>query len=313
MELRQLEHFIAVAEESSFTRAAQRLHLVQSTLSVSIRGLERELGGRLFERTTHQVRLTDAGRALLTEARTTLAAADAARDAVADVLGGVRGTVHVGIMHSLRLFDLAAVLTRYHAMHPRVQIVPHTALGGSAELVAGVLDGELDLAFTALPGRYPHGLAVTPLAAEPLRLACPEGHPLAERERIELAELDGERFVDFPAGWGTRASVDRIFEREGLQREIAVEVTDIPTAVELVRAGFGLAFLGESLTVGARPVPLRPIHPEPMFEVSLVIPTGRRMSAAARAFVEPLRNPAPLSGAAAPGTSQRRPTAPSSE
>ena len=295
MELRQLEYFIAVAEESSFTRAAQRLHLVQSTLSVSIRALERELGGRLFERTTHQVRLTDAGRVLLAEARNSLAAVDAARDAVAAVLGGVRGTVHVGIMQSLTLFDLAAVLTRYHALHPLVQIVPHTAVGGSAELVAGVLEGGLDLAFAALPGHYPRGLTVTPLAAEPLRLACPEGHPLAAKALVELTDLDGARFVDFPVGWGTRASVDRLFEEQGLNREIAVEVTDIPTAVELVRAGFGCAFLSESLTAGARPLPLRPLDPEPMFEVSLVVPTERRSSAAARTFVELLRTPEAVS------------------
>jgi DNA-binding transcriptional LysR family regulator len=297
MELRHLEHFIAVAEERSFTRAAERLHLVQSTLSVSIRALERELGGQLFERTTHRVRLTDAGSALLAEARTALAAVDSARDAVAAVLGGVRGTVHVGIMHSLTLFDLAAMLTRYHEAHPQVQIVPHTAIGGSAELVAGVLDGSLDLAFAALPGRYPSGLSTRPLAAEALGLACPENHPLARRARVTLEELDGERFVDFPVGWGTRASVDRLFDQHGLRRDIAVEVTDIPTAAELVRAGFGCAFLSESLIAGARPLRLCRVSPEPMFEVSLVLPAGRRVSAAARAFVDLLpRVAAPASG-----------------
>jgi DNA-binding transcriptional LysR family regulator len=286
VELRQLEHFIAVAEEGSFTRAAQRLHLVQSTLSVSIRALERELGGQLFERTTHQVRLTDAGRELLPEARNAMSAVEAARDAVAAVHGGVRGTVHLGIMHSLTLIDLAALLTRYHEERPQVRIVPHTTPGGSAELVAGVLDGSLDLAFAALPGPYPGGVEVRPLAAEPLGLACPDGHPLADRERVALAELDGERFVDFPLGWGNRTAVDRQFERAGLHREVAVEVTDIPTAVELVRAGFGCAFLSESLAVGALPLRLRPVDPEPMFEVSLITPAARRMSAAARAFVD---------------------------
>jgi DNA-binding transcriptional LysR family regulator len=286
VELRQLEHFIAVAQEHSFTRAAQRLHLVQSTLSVSIRALERELGGRLFERTTHRVRLTDAGRALLAEARATLAAADAARDAVAAVQDGVRGTVHIGIMQSLALIDLAAVLTRYRKERPLVRIVPHTATGGSAELVAGVLDGTLDLAFTALPGHCPSGLAVVPLAAEPLRLACPEDHPPARAAPIALAELDGAAFVEFPVGWGTRAAVDRSFERAGLHLEIAVEVTDIPTAVELVRAGFGCAFLSESLIAGARPLPLRTVEPATMFEVSLVTPAGRRMTAAARGLVD---------------------------
>src|SRR3979490_507345 len=111
VELRHLEHFVAVAEERSFTRAAARIHLVQSALSVSIRSLERELGSRLFKRTTHPAELTDAGGALLVEARRTLAAAEAARDAVAAVHGGVRGTVRVGIMNSLAsLVDLGNLL-----------------------------------------------------------------------------------------------------------------------------------------------------------------------------------------------------------
>jgi DNA-binding transcriptional LysR family regulator len=304
VELRQLEHFVAVVEESSFTAAARRLHVAQSTLSVSIRTLEREIGARLLDRTTHRMRLTDAGSALLTEARVALAAVDAARDAVAAVQGGVRGTVHVGIINSLRLIDLASVLTRYHEERPLVQIVPHTAVGGSVELVAGVLDGTLDLALTALPGPYPSGLAVRLLASEPLLLACPDGHPLAARERVSLAELRGEKFVDFPVGWGTRAGVDRVFEHAGLPREIAVEVSDVPTAVELVRAGFGCAFLSESLTVGARPVQLRPVDPSPVFEVSLITPTGRRMSAAAAGLADLLTAPDSR------GTSSERPPAP---
>lgn len=286
MELRQLEHFLAVAEENSFTRAAGRLHVVQSTLSVSIKALERELGAQLFERTTHQVRLSDAGRALLPEARAALSAVDAARDAVTAVQGGMRGTVHLGIMHSLTLIDLAAVLTRYHQERPQVRIVPHTTLGGSVELVAGVREGRFDLSFSGLPSHEAAGLAVHPLASEPLLFACPDDHPLAGRERVELAELDGERFVDFPIGWGTRVAVDRLFARFGLHREIAVEVTDIPTAVELVRAGFGCVFLSHSLTRGAGSPRLRPVRPSPMFEVSLITPADRRISAAAQGLVD---------------------------
>ena len=292
MEFRQLEQFIAVAEESSFTRAARRLGVVQSTLSVSIRSLERELEAELLERTTHRVRLTDAGRALLAEARTALAAVDAARDAVAAAQGGVRGTVRVGLMNSMRLVDLASILTRYHQQRPLVQIVPQMPAGGSVELVAGVLDGRLDLAFAALPGRYPDGVTARLLASEPLLLALPPGHRLAGRDRIALAELDGERFVDFPVGWGTRASVDRVFERAGLSREIAVEVADIPTAVELVLAGFGCAFLSESAAAGARAVTLRPVDPSPQFEVSLVTPAARRLSAAASGLADLLAPPA---------------------
>src|SRR5437868_13472950 len=93
MELRQLEYFVAVAEERHFTRAASRMHVAQSGLSASIGSLERELGARLFVRNTRSVELTDEGRALLTEARHTLAGVAAAKDAVAAVHGLLRGTL----------------------------------------------------------------------------------------------------------------------------------------------------------------------------------------------------------------------------
>jgi DNA-binding transcriptional LysR family regulator len=286
MELRHLEHFLAVAEEQNFTRAAARLHLVQSALSVSVRALERELGVRLFDRNTHRVELTDAGRALVPEARRTLGAAEAARDAVAAVHGGVRGTVRIGIMHALSLIDLAALLTRFHHERPQVQIIPRAAQGGSAELTADVEEGRLDLAFVALPGPYPAALSARPLAAEDMVLACPPGHPLARRRQIPLAELDGERFVDFPIGWGTRLAVDRLFLEAGLHREIAVEVADIPNVADLVRAGFGFAFLGPSTVPDPRGMTLRHVTPSPVFTVSLITPKARPLSAAARALAD---------------------------
>src|SRR5512142_1189651 len=123
MELRQLAVFVAVAEEGSFTRAADRLHVVQSAVSAGVRNLERELGTRLFDRSTHKVALSDAGRALLPEARATLAAAAAARDAIDAVTGAVSGTVHLGTMQAqgMRAIDVAGVLAEFHSQHPRVE------------------------------------------------------------------------------------------------------------------------------------------------------------------------------------------------
>ncbi|MFI0898372.1 LysR family transcriptional regulator [Streptomyces sp. NPDC020983] len=287
MELRHLEHFLAVAEELSFTRAAGRVHIVQSALSASVRTLERELGAQLIDRSTHHVELTDAGHALVTEARRTLQAAEAARDAVAATVGGIRGTLRLGIMHSLAVVDLAGLLTRYHQDRPGVRIEPRAAnANGSVELADAVGSGRLDLAFAAMPAGYPAGLEVRPLVAEPLSLACPPGHRLASRRRIRLAELAGERFVDFPPGWGTRRSVDQLFAAHGLDREVAVEIADIVVVSELVRAGFGLAFLTPSLLGTARDVRLIPVVPFPQFVVSLIRQADRPMSAAARAFWE---------------------------
>src|ERR1700691_6173142 len=100
MELRQLEVFVAVAEDRSFTRASDRLHVVQSAVSAAVRSLEKELSTSLFDRTTRRVALTDAGAALLPEARTVLAAAALARDSVEQTKGGLRGEVALGIMQA---------------------------------------------------------------------------------------------------------------------------------------------------------------------------------------------------------------------
>src|SRR5438034_1000527 len=144
MELRQLATFVAVAEEGSFTRAADRLHVVQSAVSAGVRNLERQLGTRLFDRSTHRVELTDSGRALL-------AAAQAARDAVDEARGGLRGTVVLGTMQAqgMRAIDLTRVLAAFRAEHPGVQASIRHA-GGSSEMAREVQEGRLDLAFVAL-------------------------------------------------------------------------------------------------------------------------------------------------------------------
>ena len=150
VELHQLAYFVAVAEERSFTRGAARVHVVQSAVSASISRLERELDSLLFDRSGRQIALTDAGAALLPEARATLAASQAARDAVDQVRGGLRGTVTVGGMLSTGPVDLSAVLGRFHAQHPEVAVRLRQASGGSSENVKALRDGTVDLALVGL-------------------------------------------------------------------------------------------------------------------------------------------------------------------
>lgn len=286
MELRHLEHFLAVAQEQNFTRAARSVHLVQSALSVSIKALEHELGTPLFNRTTHRVELTEAGRALIPEARRTLAAAAAARDAVDGVVGGVRGTLRIGIMQAVTLIDLAGILTRFHRQRPGVHLVPRASRGGSRVLAEQVRSGDLDLALLSLPEPHAPGLSLTTLAEEPLLLACSPDHPFAARRTVPLRELDGADFVEVPEGWGTRMRVDQVFARHGLTRGICVEVADPATVAELVRADFGLGFLPRSVLHSPARVRLRPVRPQVSWEVSLAVPTNRQPTAAAAALIE---------------------------
>ena len=289
MELRRLAHFVAVAEESSFTKASHRIHLGQSALSVSIKSLERELGSLLFDRTTHQVELTDAGKALLPEARATLAAAEAARDAVDAVTGGLRGTLKIGIMQSLSVIDLAALLTRFHRERPDVELRPRPASGGSAEHVRDVASGAVDLAFVSVAGQRVPGVTLTALTTESILLAVPPGHRFESRASVRMSELAGETFVEAPQGWGTRFATERALARAGVDRIVSVEVADVATLAELVRAGLGLGFIPRSIMTGTPRVTLVPLEPELAWEISLAVPSTRRPSAAARAFADLVR------------------------
>jgi DNA-binding transcriptional LysR family regulator len=296
MELRHLEHFVAIAQESSFTQAARRLHLSQSALSISIRALERDLGAQLFERTSHEVALSDAGRALLPEACRILSGVDVARKAVGDVGSGLRGVLRIGVMQALPLVGVAEMLARYHKERPLVEIRPRAAPGGSAALAEDVRKGDLDAAFVCLPGGPPAGVALTPLAAEPIRLVGRPDHPLAVRTSVAISELGNERFVDFPVGFGGRASVDMEFSRAGVEHQVTVEVWDLSTLVELVRAGIALATLPLSLLLGQGRLAVVDLEPAPAFEIALALPSDRPTKAATQAFIDLVAEMSPGTG-----------------
>jgi DNA-binding transcriptional LysR family regulator len=288
MELRQLATFVAVAEEASFTRAADRLHVVQSAVSAGVRKLEKELGSTLFDRSTHSVKLTDAGRVLLPEARATLAAAQAAKDAVDEARGGLRGTVVLGTMQAqgMRAIDLAGMLAAFRAEHPGVEVKLRHA-GGSIAMATEVLEGRLDLAFVGLPGDPPPGIELIPITSEPIMLAAPADHPLAKRRSVGLAALTEEPLVDLPAGWGTRMAVDRSFTAAGVTRTITYEVNDTATMVELIRNKLGVGMLPASFVDTADDIALVPIRDHsPQFQTAIAIPANRRLSASTRAMLE---------------------------
>jgi DNA-binding transcriptional LysR family regulator len=251
VELRQLQHMVALAEEQHFTRAARRVNIVQSALSTSIRQLEVELEAQLFVRNTRQVRLTAAGEVFLSKARVALAAIADAREAVAAVQGLRRGTLSIGTLQTLPAFlDLPALIEQFHAQHPDIEV--RLSQGGSSDLLAQVRNGRLDLAF--VPVSEPlEDVATTMIACEALVVVCAQGHPLAGRSNVPLIELKGQPFVDFDQDWGTRKLVDRGFIEAGVERHIAFEVSDLETLLELVRRGLGIALLPEAVAQSRRP------------------------------------------------------------
>ncbi|KUJ35586.1 LysR family transcriptional regulator [Streptomyces sp. NPDC093228] len=296
MELRQLEYFVAVAEELSFTRAAARLHVVQSAVSAAIRSLERELGPTLFERSSQRVALTSAGAALLPEARNTLDAARAAREAAQLSEGRLRGTLHIGTFTSLVRPDLPQILGRFHRLHPAVTLRLAVSPRGSAGLVERLLAGSLDLAFVSLPGDPPAGLRVREIYTAPMALLVPAEHPLARSDGPrELTELVEEPFIDTPPGYGNREVTDRAFARAGLHRQVVLEATDVGTVASYVRAGLGVAFLHDSTSgVDSRGLAVLPLaDPTLRWTLSVAVSATRRASAPLRALLEVLETSVP--------------------
>ncbi|WP_405464465.1 LysR family transcriptional regulator [Streptomyces jietaisiensis] len=284
MELRQLEAFLAVAEESSFTRAAARMHVVQSAISATIANLERELGTPLLRRTSRSVRLTEAGRAFVAPARATLDAARAARDAVDATTDTVTGVLRLGTMSSLAGLDLPTLLGTFHRRHPAVEIRTVTSPGGSPGLVTALKAGALDAAFVSHSAEPLSGLRLVPAASTVLRLAVPEHHRLAPRASVSLGDLLEDRFVDFPEGYGNRVVTDLAFTGAGIERQVAIEITDVEAAMHYVKQDLGIALVPDSSTSqpGVRVLPVTDC--DLTWQVFLALPDGKHSTAAARAL-----------------------------
>ena len=242
VDFQQMRYVVAVAETRNFTRAAERCCVVQSSLSHRIAGLERELGVKLFARTSRRVELTSAGAAFVARARECLAAADRAVADAAAATGLVRGRLAVGVIVTTAAVDVPELLQRYRAQHPDVHVILRS--GRSDELVAAIRNGDLDIAFLGLPeGERPSGVETVVLDHDEHLLVVPAGHRLAGVSQVTLQEITEETFVDFVDGTPARAQSDQAFAAAGLVREVAYEAGVVELMTQLVSRGLGVALL----------------------------------------------------------------------
>ncbi|MFD5830854.1 LysR family transcriptional regulator [Lentzea sp. NPDC060358] len=288
MELRQLRHFVALAEEASFTQAADRELIVQSGLSSSIRSLERAVGSELYVRGSRPVRLTTAGRVLLPAARRVLAEAERGHQLVREVSGVVAGPFTVGLVQVHAPSSSCPFLgwmAEFAQRHPGLDIsVRQLDRQRTLAMVAG---GELDCAIvTSTPGPVP-GLRVVGLTHQPLAMLCRVDHPHSGRGTIGFADLAQERFVDTYAGHETRDLVDEAFAERGLHRKVTCEVTDLSMVFELVRAGLGVALVPDAPGLSLDDLRLVQLEEDGLsHSIDFVVPSGQGASPAAAAFTE---------------------------
>ena len=259
-----MEYFVALAEEHQFTRAAEVTRVSQSGLSAAIKSLEEDLNARLFVRTTRRVELTPAGHALIPHARRLLAEANAGRDAVTATIGQITGSLRVGAEQCLGAVNVPELLERFHRRHRDVEITFTQA--GTADLLARLREGELDLAFVAgMPNTKDARLRLTglehaTLLTEPLVLLSPADHPLAGQRSVTWDDLRERTFIDFEASWAIRMITDELFADRKIPRRVAFAVSDVHTLIDMLNRGLGIAVVPQSISRKSIAAALSTVH-----------------------------------------------------
>ena len=288
MELRHLEYFVAVAADQNFSRAAERIHVVQSALSAAVGKLEKELGVSLFDRSRRQIELTSAGEVFLQHAREVLHAAHRAQSSVDDYRGQLTGTVTLGTLMSWGTLNLAAALERFRRLNPRVTLRLRQSTTGSAGHLAAIADGKMDLALVSIQSSPSPLVALRELTREPMVFVCAHTHPLADGARVRLVDLDGEDLIQFPVGWGIRQGVDTALAAAGVHPVGAYEVADYAIAAELVRHRLATAILPISAANRFPDLHKVPVHPALMWTLSIASAAPRYISRAAATLADTL-------------------------
>ena len=294
MELRHLRYFVAVAEEQNITRAAARLRVSQPPLSRQIRDLEDELGVELLTRSAHSVRLTDAGRHFLGEAKAVLRSAEQAVESTRGVARGLHGEIDIGYAPSLSVDLLPRALQIFQEECPGVRVKLHDLT--TEELVSGARDRRLHVALVIRPGPAAlRGLTFDVLRTYPVRVAVSPTHALARARGVELDRLRSERLIgytrkDYPE---YHAWVNALFD--GKIPQLAEEHDSVSSLIAAVESGRGVALVSQSLACLAGPrLKLRPLQPAPQPMSVGAVYLSEGASAATHRFVASAKRAASL-------------------
>jgi LysR family carnitine catabolism transcriptional activator len=307
--IRQLRAFVAVAQDESVTRAAQRLHITPSALSMLISTLEGELAVRLFERTTRRISLTDAGLELLPSIKKVFDNLDQAFDGLRQLSDRRSGRFAVATSPLLAATLLPPLLASFRARFPSIRVdLFDLPVDGIAQAVRS---GQADFGVCTADSDIPD-LIATMLYQDRLMLACQSSHPLAGRREVRWAELIGEPLAVLRHGSGLRTLVEKGFADMGEPVQPAFEVSHVTTAVGLVEAGLALSILPSYALSSARSpgvvaVPLT----APVMERNIVALTDgqRQLSAPCEAFLAHFKSEVTALAAAGPLKKAKKKTA----
>lgn len=290
MELRHLRYFDAVAETLNFTRAAERLHVTQSTLSHQIKQLEDELGLALFDRSAKQVRMTEAGEMLRSHMTPALQQIDQGLQALRAPPGAITGSIRLGTTPSFntRMVPQCVATLLNHYPHMQVTVEELSAVAITKRLAAG----HLDLAVSYRPAEGSE-LWFEPLYNEELRLVVATRHPLAKRRRVRMVELHNVRMVLLHKQFVTRKLLDDCFEAAGAIPLVAAQMNSVTPMIELIRQTDLAGIIPETAVTQSADLRVVPLEdPTPIRTPGMLWQKGATRSPVLKHFAEVIRRAA---------------------
>lgn len=292
MEIRQLQYAVQLAEDRNFSRAAEKLHIAQPSLSQQIAKLEKELGVQLFRRDTSSVQLTNAGTIFVDKAQKVLDMLDQLQSEMDDIAQMRSGKLVIGSLPITGSHVLPHVLPVYRARYPNIDIVLIEDTSTNLEMLTA--KGQADVSLLSLPLQE-KSLTYQSVINERIRLAVPPQHQLAQQPSgtIDIKALAAEPFIILKRGQGFRQITIDLCERAGFTPNIVFESSNIETVQSLVATGMGVAFVPEMVS-RATWSEFTPVYidlaDQPMRTLVVAYRQGRYVSKAAEAFIDILIN-----------------------
>lgn len=289
MDLYQLRGFYEIVREQSFTRAAEKLFLTQPAISLQIKALEGELDEILLERNRRQLRLTPAGEILFAHTKEIFARLEMARDEIAALKLVLRGRLAIGTSDTNCTYILPGLLAEFRTRYPEVELDIRNRM--SPEVGNLVLNDEVEFGLATLPVKHRDLLGKVLFARRDV-LICSPDHALGKRRRIGLKQIAEHPFLALERGSTSRQLLDEVFQREGLELQVEMNLGGIEIIKRYVEIGLGVALVPEVAV--AEEVAAGKLHAVQVTglakrQIGLVEHRGRRRSRATEAFLELLQ------------------------
>lgn len=286
MDIRQLSYFIEVAHQESFSKASRNLHLTQPTLSKMVKNLEDELDVVLFDRSTRQIKLTDAGKLALSHAQQTMKSLDNLKLALADLKNIKTGKITIGLPPLIGASFFPKIIGEFHQYYPNIDI--QLVEEGGKMIEKGLLEGSIDVGVVVLPVDE-DAFEVVPLVERELVLVVNHSHPLAKKKQVNFQDLRDESFILYSKGYSLHDRVREMCIQNGFEPRVAHESGQWLFISEMISANLGISLLPETICHKLDPdkiTTVRMINPKAEWNLAIIWRKHHYLSYAAKEWVQ---------------------------